>query len=149
MPTDTVAALDAFPLTPLRDDRLDEAALQRIIQRLAAAGVSAITVLGSTGAGAYLDCAERTRVVRLAVDAVGEVPAHAGVSALRTAHALAFAEDAAAAGARGLLLAPQSYQPLTDDGVAGLYTDVIAATELPVVVYDNPTTTRFTFSTAL
>lgn len=96
MPTDTVAALDAFPLTPLRDDRLDEAALQRIIQRLAAAGVSAITVLGSTGAGAYLDRAERTRVVRLAVDAAGEVPVHAGVSALRTAHALA--EDAAAPG---------------------------------------------------
>ncbi len=71
-------------------------ALVRIIQRLAAAGVGAITVLGSTGAGAYLDRAERTRVVRLAVDAAGEVPVHAGVSALRTAHALA--EDAAAPG---------------------------------------------------
>ncbi|CAM3999469.1 dihydrodipicolinate synthase family protein [Micrococcus flavus] len=143
------AALNAFPLTPLRDDRLDEAALVRIVERLAAAGVDAITVLGSTGSGAYLDRAERARVVRLAVDAAGDVPVHAGVSALRTAHALAFAEDAAAAGARGLLLAPQSYQPLTDDDVAHLYADVTAATELPVVVYDNPGTTRFTFSTAL
>ncbi|MDO4239025.1 dihydrodipicolinate synthase family protein [Micrococcus sp.] len=149
LPAPARAALNAFPLAPLRDDRLDEAALVRIIRRLAAAGVDAITVLGSTGAGAYLDRAERQRVVRLAVDAAGDVPVHAGVSALRTAHALAFAEDAAAAGARGLLLAPQSYQPLTDDDVAGLYADVTAATELPVTVYDNPTTTRFTFSTAL
>lgn len=66
-------------------------------------------------------------IQRLAAAGGDVITVHAGVSALRTAHALAFAEDAAAAGARGLLLAPQSYQPLTDDDVAGLYTDVTAA----------------------
>ena len=48
--------------------------------------------------------------------------------------------------AAGLLLAPMSYQRLTDDDVYGLFSDVGAATSLPVIVYDNPGTTHFAFS---
>ncbi len=58
---------------------------------------------------------------------------------------LEHAAAAEAAGARGLLLAPMTYQPLTADEVLGLYRAVVERTELPVVVYDNPGTTRFEF----
>ena len=46
--------LSAFPLTPLHDDVVDEAAYVGLIERLAASGVDSITALGSTGAYAYL-----------------------------------------------------------------------------------------------
>jgi 4-hydroxy-tetrahydrodipicolinate synthase len=42
-----------------------------------------------------------------------------------------------------------TYQPLTDDDVFELFRTVTAHSSLPVVVYDNPGTTHFTFSTEL
>lgn len=67
----------------------------------------------------------------------------------RTSHVLTHAENAERAGASGLLLAPMTYQPLTDDDVFELFRTVTAHSSLPVVVYDNPGTTHFTFSTEL
>lgn len=141
--------LHAFPLTPMPDDVLDEPALTGLIDRLAAAGVDAITVLGSTGSYAYLTAAERARVVELAIARAGDVPVIAGVGALRTSQVLRHLADAEAAGASGVLLAPMAYQPLTDAEILGLYREVAAATDLPVMVYDNPTTTHVEFSVEL
>ncbi|QFU01809.1 4-hydroxy-tetrahydrodipicolinate synthase [Halomonas sp. THAF5a] len=141
--------LSAFPLTPMNEQGLDEAAFVRLIERLVAARVDAIGVLGSTGNYAYLTRAERARVARLAVEHAGEVPVMAGIGALRTCEVLALADDAQAAGARGVLLAPVSYQKLMDDEVFGLYETVTQALSLPLCVYDNPGTTRFAFSDAL
>jgi 4-hydroxy-tetrahydrodipicolinate synthase len=144
--------LSAFPLTPVTDEAgggIDEAAYTRLVARLADARVDSITALGSTGSYAYLDRGERRRVVELAVAAAGAVPVLAGIGATRTRDVLQHAADAQAAGAAGLLLAPVSYQPLTDEEVYALFRDVDAASSVPVVVYDNPRTTRFTFSDEL
>jgi 4-hydroxy-tetrahydrodipicolinate synthase len=141
--------LSAFPLTPLADDAVDERAFTGLVERLAAAGVDSITALGSTGSYAYLTAAERARVARLAVEHAGDLPVLVGVGALRTSHVLANVEAAHAAGAAGLLLAPMTYQPLTQDDVFELFHTVSQHSELPVVVYDNPGTTRFAFSTEL
>jgi len=141
--------LSAFPLTPLAQDAVDEASFVRLVQRLREAGVDSITALGSTGSYAYLSGEERSRVARLAVEHAGSTPVIVGIGALRTSQVLANAENAELAGASGLLLAPMTYQPLTDDDVFELFRTVTAHTSLPVVVYDNPGTTRFTFSTEL
>ena len=62
---------------------------------------------------------------------------------------LAHVRSAEAAGATGVLLAPMSYQPLTPDDVFELFRAVTESTDLPVIVYDNPGTTHFTFTTEL
>lgn len=144
----TRLGLSAFPLTPLRDDALDETAYADLVSRLATAGVDSITALGSTGAYAYFTLDERRRAARIAAEHAGDVPLFVGVSALRTSHVLQLAEDAAQLGAAALLVAPMSYLPLTPDDVLGLYTEV-AAIGLPVIVYDNPGTTHFTFTDEL
>lgn len=138
--------LSAFPLTPLHDDRVDDIAYAGLVERLAGSGVDSITALGSTGSYAYLDHEERRRVLRLALAHAGGVPVLAGVGATRTGHVLALAKDARDAGAAGLLVAPVSYQPLRDGDVLGLFEDLAAEVDLPVIVYDNPGTTHFTFS---
>lgn len=145
----TFTGLSAFPLTPITDDAVDERAFVGLIERLATAGVDSITALGSTGSYAYLTAAERARVARLAVEHAGATPVFVGVGALRTSQVLAHVESAEAAGAAGVLLAPITYQPLTEDDVLGLFRTVTERTELPVIVYDNPGTTRFTFTTEL
>ena len=138
--------LSAFPLTPLRDDRVDEHAFTGLITRLAKAGVDSITALGSTGSYAYLTPSERARVARLAVEHAGSTPVFVGVGDLRTSHILAHIDAAEDAGAAGVLLAPMTYQTLTADAVFELYRTVTEHTELPVIVYDNPGTTHFTFT---
>ncbi|GIE78793.1 hypothetical protein Aph02nite_47430 [Actinoplanes philippinensis] len=138
--------LSAFPLTPLDDDRLDEHAYATLVTRLADAGVDSIGALGSTGSYAYLTRDERARAVQLAVRHAAGTPVIAGIGALRTRHVLQHADDAQRAGAAAVLLAPVSYQPLTDDEVYHLYEQVTAALSVPLVVYDNPRTTGFTFT---
>ncbi|MCI9887799.1 dihydrodipicolinate synthase family protein [Micrococcales bacterium 31B] len=144
-----LTGLNAFPLTPLNDDALDQRAFVVLLDRLVRAGVDAITVLGSTGSGAYLTEAERERVLDLAASACSGVPLHVGVSALRESQVLRNVRAAERAGAAAVLLAPMSYQPLRVGEVFELYRSVCESTDLPVVVYDNPTTTRFTFDHAL
>ena len=141
--------LSAFPLTPLANDAVEERAFASIVERLARTGVDSITALGSTGSYAYLSLAERARVARLAVQHAGDTPVFVGVGALRTSQVLENVDMAEAAGAAGLLLAPVSYQPLTENDVFELFRAVCEHTELPIILYDNPGTTHFTFSPEL
>jgi 4-hydroxy-tetrahydrodipicolinate synthase len=141
--------LSAFPLTPLANDELDEPAFVALIQRLVRAGVDSITALGSTGSYAYLTEDERSRVAALAVEYADTTPVFVGIGALRTAQVLRNAANAESVGASALLLAPMTYQPLTDNDVFELFRTVTEHTTLPVIVYDNPGTTHFTFTTEL
>ncbi|WP_181276027.1 dihydrodipicolinate synthase family protein [Brevibacterium oceani] len=141
--------LSAFPLTPLDGDEIDEDAYIGLIERLVLAGVDSITALGSTGSYAYFDRAERARVAELTVESGLDIPILVGVGALRTRDVLANVRSAETAGAQGLLLAPVSYQPLTAEDVFELFRTVADSTDLPIVVYDNPGTTHFTFTTEL
>lgn len=145
----TITGLSAFPLTPLHEDRVDETAYAGLVERLAGAGVDSITALGSTGSYAYLTLDERRRVARVALAHAGTTPVFVGVGALRTSHVLDLARDAQDAGAAAVLVAPVSYQPLTADDVFGLFEELTAAVEIPVIVYDNPGTTHFAFDDAL
>jgi len=137
--------LSAFPLTPMDEHAVDEAAFGGLVERLTAAGVDSIGALGSTGSYAYLTREERSRVARLAVGAAAGTPVMVGIGALRTKHVLELADDAQRAGAAALLLAPVSYQPLRDDEVLELFAEVDRHVSVPVCVYDNPGTTHFTF----
>ncbi|WP_031393073.1 dihydrodipicolinate synthase family protein [Sphingomonas sp. STIS6.2] len=143
--------LSAFPPTPADTDGVvDTATLGVLIERLVEAGVDSICLPGSTGIYAYLDRAERVRAVAAAVEAVNDqVPLLIGVGALRSSWAVELARDAERAGASGLLLAPVSYAALTDREVAAHYRAVAGATALPLCIYNNPSTTNFTFSEAL
>lgn len=144
-----LTGLSAFPLTPIKDDAVDERAFVGLVEMLAEAGVDSITALGSTGSYAYLAPEERARVARLAVEHAGATPVNVGVGALRTSQVLANVDRAAQVGAHGVLLAPMAYQPLTHHDVFELFRAVSERTELPVIVYDNPGTTHFSFTTEL
>ncbi|CAM5721002.1 dihydrodipicolinate synthase family protein [Streptomyces badius] len=141
--------LSAFPLTPTTEQRIDTAAYTALVTRLAATGVDSIGALGSTGSYAYLTREQRAHAAQIAVEAAGGVPVIVGIGALRTSHVLQLAEDAQKAGASALLLAPMTYQPLTEDEVFGLYEDVTRELSVPLCVYDNPATTHVHFTDEL
>lgn len=140
--------LSAFPITPADEaGRVDVEAFSALIERLDVAAVDSVGILGSTGIYMYLTREERRRAVEAAVECVaGRLPIIVGVGALRTDEAQALARDAAACGADALLLAPVSYTPLTEEEAFQHFCAVAAATDLPLSIYNNPSTTHFTVS---
>lgn len=141
------SGLSAFPVTPADvEGRVDCEHFSRLINRLRRDKIASIGVLGSTGSYMYLSLQERDRALRAAVEAAGDTPVLAGIGALRTSDVLSNVRSAEEAGAKGLLLAPVSYLPLTDADVTSLVKDVAAVTELPLCFYNNPKTTGFTLS---
>ena len=142
------SGLSAFSITPTdAAGRVDTVALAGLLERIRDAGADSIGLLGSTGAYAFLSRAERRRAVEAAMKSVGgRISVIVGVGALRTDEAEALARDAKAAGADGLLLAPMSYTPLTEEEVFRHMVSVAEAGGLPLCIYNNPGTTRFVFS---
>src|SRR5258706_6054055 len=138
----TFDGLVAFPLTPATwDGQVETQGLTRLLSRLCDAGVDSIGLLGSTGIYAYLSREQREFTVRTAVRHVGgRLPIIVGVGALRTDAAEDLARDAQRAGADGLLLAPVSYTPLTEEEVFEHFAAVPHARRLPHFIYHNPKT---------
>jgi 4-hydroxy-tetrahydrodipicolinate synthase len=143
--------LSAFPITPsCQDGQVDAERLGCILSRLLDADVDSVGLLGSTGTYAYLSRSQRRRAIQVAVECLGgSVPLMVGVGALRTDEAISLARDAEEAGANGLLLAPVSYTPLLDEEVFQHFRSVAGASGLPICIYNNPSTTHFSFCAAL
>ncbi|MEA2382360.1 MAG: 1-pyrroline-4-hydroxy-2-carboxylate deaminase [Solirubrobacteraceae bacterium] len=118
---------------------IDEAALERNVSAYLDAGVHGLVANGTMGEAGSLSAAERRTVVAaIARAAAGRVPVIAGVSAGTPSAAIAFAADAAEAGATALMMLP----PLGYHGdareVAAFYRAVAEAGGLPLMAYNNP-----------
>lgn len=146
MTTSIFSGLSAFPITPADEMGIDRQAYTGLLARLVDADVDSIGVLGTTGNYPYFTATERADVISLAVQTAGDTPVIAGIGALRTKDVLHNADLAQQAGASGVLFSPMSYQPLTEDEVFDLYQEVAAHISVPICLYDNPITTKFTFT---
>jgi 4-hydroxy-tetrahydrodipicolinate synthase len=131
-----------FPylVSPIASDgSVLEAELRRLVDHLIASGVHGLTPLGSTGEFAYLDAAQRRRIVEIVVSqTAGRVPVAAGVAATTIVDAERQARDYAAMGADGILAILEAYFPLNDAAVVSYFTAIADATQLPTVLYTNP-----------
>ncbi|MGX5027153.1 dihydrodipicolinate synthase family protein [Enterobacter asburiae] len=141
--------LSAFPLTPLKEGTFDEQSFINLLRPVVEAGVDSLGILGSTGSYAYLTVEERGRITRCAVAHADDIPVIVSIGALRLDDILRLADDAQAAGASGVLMAPVSYQRLTEDEAFNLYETVTRQLSVPLCIYDNPATTGFAFSDEL
>ena len=143
--------LSAFPITPAdQHGTVNTEELCRLLERLDDAKVDSVGLLGSTGGYAYLSREQRNRAVEAANQCLEKrVPLIASVGAIRTDEAQALARDAQTHGADGLLMAPVSYTPLTQEEAFQHYVAVAGETDLELCIYNNPSTTHFTFSAEL
>jgi len=121
------------------DGKVMEAPLAALCEALIDAGVHGLTPLGSTGEFAYLNWAQRRRVVEVVLEAAaGRVPVVAGVAATATADAVAQTRAFDALGCDGILAILEAYFPLKDDAIEDYFRAIAGATERPVVLYTNP-----------
>lgn len=129
--------------TPFREDSsLDLDLLQEHCRWLAASGCHGVVVNGSLGEYQALDGGERAAVVVAAVAAAPEgMAVIAGTGAPSGHEARRWAEQAAVAGADGLMSLPPTGYRVDRREVLAHYRE-IASAGLPVVVYNNPYDTK-------
>jgi 4-hydroxy-tetrahydrodipicolinate synthase len=131
-----------FPylVSPVDEDGTVKAeVLARLVDHVVAAGVHGLAPLGSTGEFAYLDWAQKRRVVEVTLEAAGgRVPVIAGVAATTIADARRQARAFAELGVDGIIAVLEAYVPLDEDAVVDYFTAVAGAVDLPVVIYTNP-----------
>ncbi|MBB1254324.1 4-hydroxy-tetrahydrodipicolinate synthase [Streptomyces alkaliterrae] len=121
------------------DGELDLDGAQRLAAHLVDAGNDGLIVNGTTGESPTTSDAEKARLVRAVVEAVGDrafVVAGAGTNDTR--HSLELARAAADAGAHGLLAVTPYYNKPPQEGLYRHFTAVADATDLPVMLYDIP-----------
>jgi 4-hydroxy-tetrahydrodipicolinate synthase len=103
------------------------------------AGSIGLVPLGSLGEGATLTPSEKISLVVTAVNAVGDrVPVIPGIASLSTAEAVRLAQAAKSAGARGLMVLPPYVYTSDWREMKAHVQAVIRATDLPVILYNNP-----------
>lgn len=121
------------------DESLELEATAAHFRMLVEAGVEGLVVLGTLGEGSALEPDEKRAVVRCALEAVeGRVPVLVGVAENATRTACRLAEDAAGLGADGLMVLPGMVYPADTDEAIEHFRTVARATDLPIMVYNNP-----------
>ena len=127
-------------VTPMTaDGTIDLEATVRLAKHLVDAGHDGLVLNGTTGEASTTHSPEKEAVVAAVVEAVGDRAfVVAGAGSNDTAHAVRMAEQAAAAGAHGLLVVTPYYSRPSQEGVARHVTAIADSTDLPVMLYDVP-----------
>lgn len=134
--------------TQFKEDlSIDLAQSQRVIDNLIKDGVHGIIAMGTCGENNSLDADEKRTLLRAVTEVVaGRVPVVTGVSEFDTRRAVAFAKDAKKAGADGLMVLPAMVYVPTEEELIVHFRAVAEATDLPVMLYNNPPAYRVNIS---
>lgn len=126
-------------VTPFKNGRIDEAALQRLIARQARAGVDGIVPVGTTGESATVDYDEHIHIIALSVKfAAGRIKVMAGTGGNSTREAIELTQRAEIAGADASLQVAPYYNKPTQEGLFQHFQAVARSTKLPIMLYNIP-----------
>jgi dihydrodipicolinate synthase/N-acetylneuraminate lyase len=127
-------------LTPFDESgEVDADALSATSGWLLDNGVTGLVGTGTMGEAQSLSRSERRLVIETLVGAAdGRVTVTAGVSSETPATSIAYAEDAAAAGAGALMLLPSLGYSGDAREIEAFYRAVAESTGLPIMAYNNP-----------
>lgn len=137
--------------TPFTSDgsEVDEAVLQRQVERLIDAGIHGLVPTGTTGEFTTLSPDEYRRVIEAYVQVTaGRVPVVAGIGSLSTAGAIDLARHAERVGADAVMLVPPFYDPLQFDALKSFLSDVASAISISIMYYNVPGATGIKLTTA-
>ena len=125
--------------TPFRSDlTLDVEGIGRLTETVIADGVHGVVVNGCTGESWSLTADERATLFRVSVEAARGVRVVAGCSGQTAADTLAKIRQAADAGCAFAMVSPPWYIMPGPDEILEHYRKILAATPLPVLLYNIP-----------
>ncbi|SNS85651.1 4-hydroxy-tetrahydrodipicolinate synthase [Anaerovirgula multivorans] len=138
-------------VTPVdAEENVDEQGLKNVIDYVLEGGVHGVFVLGSNGEFYAFDFENQKKAVEITVKHVnGRVPVYAGASAITTKECIKLAKMAEEVGADALtVLTPMFIQP-NEEEMYHHFEAIAKATNLPVLLYNNPGKTTNNISVAL
>lgn len=131
-------------VTPFTADgeKIDEAALRKLVDQNIADGVDGFVPAGGTGEFSVLSHQERLRLIEVVVEQTAgraTVLAHTGATSSR--EAIELSKHAERVGATAIMLATPYYEPIGFDEAFAYYAAVAEATSLPICAYNFPPAT--------
>lgn len=129
-------------ITPLRDDRIDEPALKRLVEQQIAGGIHGLVPCGTTGEAATLSVAEQLQVIEIVTRTVDRrVPVIAGAGSNNTREAIERTRECKKIGVDATLQVTPYYNKPTQEGLVAHFTAIADAVPLPVILYNVPSRT--------
>ncbi|HSV51172.1 MAG TPA: dihydrodipicolinate synthase family protein, partial [Burkholderiaceae bacterium] len=126
--------------TQFREDMsVDVDATVKVMDALIQDGVSGLIVCGTVGENCSLSTKEKIQIMEAGkATAEGRVPVICGIAEFTTAFAIDTAKEAARIGVDGIMVMPALLYSSKPHETAQHFRSVSKATDLPVMVYNNP-----------
>ncbi len=127
-------------LTPFKENgEIDFEMFAKNTEAQISAGVHGIIIAGTLGDAAVLDNDEKFELLSYAKKIVaGRIPLILNIAENTTKNAIDFAKKAKELGADGLMLLPPMRYKADDREVVEYFKAVAVATDLPILIYNNP-----------
>src|SRR5205807_3696741 len=126
-------------VTPFRNDAVDFAALEKLIEAQIAAGITGIVAVGTTAESPTLTHDEKHQIIERVVKlAKGRYQVIEGAGTNSTRDSIEAAKFAEKAGADGALLVAPYYNKPSQEGLFRHFKAIADATSLPIVLYNIP-----------
>lgn len=136
-------------ITPMTENGVDWAALDRLVDFQLENGIPAIVACGTTGEATTLSDEEQMDVIERVVKRVnGRCCVIAGSGSNDTAHAIELTKEACLRGADGVLVVTPYYNKTTQSGLIAHFTAIADASGKPLILYNVPGRTGMTIAPA-
>ena len=130
-------------VTPMdAEGAVDYGALERLIEWQVDSGTAGLVVAGTTGEAATLSHEEHVALIRYAArQARGRIPVVAGTGSNSTAQTIALSQAVDGADIAACLVVTPYYNKPTQQGMFRHFTEIAAAVEHPLILYNVPART--------
>lgn len=127
-------------VTPItKSGKIDEKALQKLVQHLIKGKVEYIVVLGTTGESATLDKEEKKQVIQIIKEEnKGKLPLVLGIGGNNTRQLLKELETFDLSGFSAILSVSPYYNKPSQEGIYQHYKALAGASPLPIILYNVP-----------
>jgi 4-hydroxy-tetrahydrodipicolinate synthase len=125
-------------ITPFHQGKVDFPALQKLAQRLKAAGVSGFVACATTGEAAALSDAEQLAVLDALIEAVPGFPIAMGLCGNNLDEVHARLREIQRRPIAGLLVTPPYYIRPSQQGLCVYFNSIADAASVPIIIYNIP-----------
>lgn len=126
-------------ITPFKEGKLDEKALEHLVEWHIANGTDGLVPAGTTGESPTLSAEEHARVIDIVCQVANKrIPVMAGAGSNNPVEAVHYSHEAERSGADGLLHVAGYYNRPNQDGLYAHFKFVHDQTNLPIFVYNIP-----------
>lgn len=131
--------LNTALITPFKNGKVDEKALENLIEYQIKGGATSIVPCGTTGESPTLSHAEHAQIIKICVQiAHKRIKVIAGTGSNSTIEAIAMTQDAIKLGADAVLSVAPYYNKPTKQGIFEHFKAINDNCDIPIIIYNIP-----------